>query len=203
MKSAVELVLSDQDVRDRQRQCGVRPGVRHEVGVGQPRGAGSIGVNHNQTSALPAGLGDETHPVDVGVDGVDPPQDHEVRTDGALEVAPDAGAVGGEPGLLGRRVADGAEQPRRAQSVKERVAGLSRDEPHVPAVGIGEDRFGPPGGCDRRQAAGDLIQRLVPGDTNESSLALPPDPAATDAGCGRASRSARDTGGPYGRGTPG
>ena len=176
-EAVVEEVFPDQNVRDRQCQCGVRPRARHEVGVGQPRGAGSIGVNHDQTSTVAPGLGDETHPMNVGVDGVDPPQDQKVRTDGALEVAPDAGAVGGEPGLLGGRVADGAEQARRAQPVKKRVTGLARDEPHVPAVGIGEDRFGSPPGGDRRQAAGDLVQCLVPRDANESSLALLSDPA--------------------------
>src|SRR5437899_2809247 len=70
--------LGEDDVQESQRQRGIGPGNRSQVGVGGIGGSGPDRVDHNQVRTILACRGDATPEVMVGGQGVAAPQDDEL-----------------------------------------------------------------------------------------------------------------------------
>jgi hypothetical protein len=171
-EGVVDQVVADQHVHHSQGQGGIGPRPDHQVGIGPLGRLGPIGVNDHQPGPVLPGLLEKRPGMQIGRQGVRPPDDDEIggdgRRDGGRWSAPQAGF---EPGA-GGRTADGREQPAGSQLVEKRVARMAVDQAHVPGIKIGQNRLRPPIRRHRGGTLGNFAQGLVPANGHERPRAF-------------------------------
>ena len=138
-----------------------------------------LGVDHHDLGAVPLRLVDDGHEVEVRPRDVVAPHDDELRVRGLL--GPDARhrAVGARPGLGADAAAQGLSvEQGRAEAMEEAQIHRGVGE-HAMRTRIVEGQHGlrPVGGDGGRHARVDEVERFLPGDPLEASLALGPHPA--------------------------
>ena len=173
---AVFQAVAEDHVHHAQGQRGIGAGQQRQVLVRLLGRAGAEGIDRDQLRAPPPRLLDEGPQVDVrahdvGAPGHDEPGiDHRlgVEAHGLADRDRDAGGA--------RAGADRAVEEARPQRAEEAaVHAAVREQPHVPGVGVGQDRLGTVGGDHAAEARGDGVEGLVPRDAREAPLALGPD----------------------------
>ena len=170
--------LVEHRAHEPQRERGIGPRQRRDVLVAAGGRLGPDRIDGDEVGPASTGLEQELPHVHVRVEGVRPPEDHELRVDHVLGVVADSGAerrVARGMGGCGAEVrvqlrgAEVAEQPR-----PERPA---LDVPHRARVVVREDRLGPVALDGALEALRREPQRLLPRDLLETALALAPDAA--------------------------
>ena len=184
------LVEHDPHQPERERRVGAR--ARREVLVAALGGVGAQRVDRDDVRAAPLRRQHEPPLVQVRREQVGAPQDHELRVLEVLGVHAHGAAVGGAQRGAGGRRADRRLQARGAERGEQA-------RPHDPALhhalGAGEvvrqHRLGAVALDRRAQPGGARLDRLVPADLLEASLALGADAAqrVRAAGRGRAAAS--------------
>ena len=192
---AVGFALVEDRSHEPERERGIGPRQRRDVLVAAGGRLGADRIDGDEVGAASTGLEHELPLVQVRVEGVRPPEDHELRVDDVLGVVADSGAERRVARGMGRcraevrvqlRGPEVAEQPR-----PERPA---LDVPHRARVVVRQDRLGPVALDGVLEAVRREPQRLVPGDLLETALALAPDAAQRDTADGPASRRRRGSG---------
>ncbi len=168
----VQPVVLDQLVHQRQGQRRVGAGQQLHVLVALLGRFGAAWVDAHQARALALGFLRPAPEVQVAGNRVAAPDEDQPALGEELGLHAHLGAQRvDQPFDAGRR-ADGALQARGAQAVEEAVVhALALHQAHGAGKAVGQDGFGLARG-NRRQARGDVLQRLVPGHRCKLAAAL-------------------------------
>ena len=169
----VDQILGDDDVDHAERQRGIGAGLDGQVPVGLLGGPRGDGVDDHDLGAAALRLRDERPVMQVVADRVDRPQNDVSRVDETLRVHRSGRAAGHKECGDGGGIAEGALGHRGAELVEE---GVPRVQPVQDAfrteVAVWHDGGGAVTVDDLGPAAGNFLQRLVPGDRLELPGAL-------------------------------
>jgi hypothetical protein len=167
--------IAKQHVHDGAGQRPVGAGADDEPDVGLLDGGGLIDVDHGQPgAALLAGPGDVGHDVDLGVDRVGAPDDHEVGFRHLARVGAHQLAGAGDEARPGGGDADGVVHVGIALGMAQPVQPVAHDEPHGAGVVVRPHGFRPMARFRLEQVPGDLVQRVVPRQALPLARALGP-----------------------------
>ena len=175
---AVGEPIAHQDMHDPERQCRVGADPDLQVPIGKSRRAALARIDDDDLDAtLLRGfrLCPEMH---IRCDEVGAPGDDQVAFVDRFGVGAADRPDGHVPRLFATGVADGpGNQAACAERMKEPEHEAAVELSLMRAVGVAEKGQGPGFGDDRFPPPGDLVERRVPADRREFSVALGPDPA--------------------------
>jgi hypothetical protein len=165
--------FADNDIHHRQRERAVGAGPDRDIPVRVRGGLVPDRVDHDDLGAAALRLGHERPQVQVRRDHVAGP-DHDVAgVHQALRIHPRGRADRHGVCRAGTRVAVGALGDRGPELVEERVTHVQAvEDPFGTQVADRHDRLRAVLGDRRPEPAGDLVQRLVPGNPAEPATAL-------------------------------
>ncbi len=167
----VEQIVANQHVHDRQRQRAVGAGHRRDVPVALLGGQRAVRVDGDQRGAAALGFLRAGPEMEIRGDRVAAPDDDQLGVGHVFHVHANAGAIGVAQRRGARAGADRPVQQRGPQLVEEaRGHAFALHQPHGAGVAVGDDGLRVARG-DGAEAAGHLVERLVPG--NRLELALP------------------------------
>ncbi len=171
----IDEILRDQHVHHAERKCGVGPRNERHVLVALFRGLAPIRVDGDELRAAALRFLRLAPEMQIGNDRIAAPDQDQPAVRELLDVRPHRRTDRRDPAGLAGSGADGPVEERRAEPVEETTihrAGLQK--PHRSRVGVRHDRLRALGRSGNRAEPGrDGVERLVPGNALEATLALP------------------------------
>ena len=169
---AVGQPLAQEDVNHGAGQRRVRAGLERQMQVGLLCRAGAVGVDHHQLGAIGLlGAGDMGHDVDLGADRIAAPDHHQLRLGDLARVHAFLGPDAGQPAGVRQGDADRRPLTGVALGVAQPLDAVALHVPHGTGIEVGPDRFGSVPLLGARQTFGHQVQRGVPGDLLEGTVA--------------------------------
>ncbi len=167
----VQAVAQD-NVHQAHGQRYVGTGIDGDVPVGNPRGAGAVGINDHQLGAVAARLFDKRPQVNVVAVDVGAPGNDVLGVAKLLGLGADFSAVNGDDGVSTGGGANRPQQLRGSQSVEEaHVHRAAVEDAKIASVGVRQHRLGAELGADVFQPRRNLRESVVPGNALEGRRA--------------------------------
>ena len=194
---AVGCALVEHRSHEPERERGVGPRQRRDVLVAAGGRLGADRIDGDEVGPASTGLEHELPHVQVRVEGVRPPEDHELRVDRRPRGRSRQRRRASRRTRHGPRRSRGSCRSCEAPEVAEqpRPERPALDVPHRARVVVREDRLGPVA-LDGVAGGPSAVSRSASSqrDLLETTLALAPDAAQRDAAAGPASRRRRGSG---------